>query len=65
MTHSTYTDILTLAGRSLAQTSHLLKILEAHIASGKISESEILEARLAPDMYPFMKQIQLVSDNAK
>lgn len=30
-----------------------------------ISEKEVLEMRLAPDMFPFVKQVQVACDNAK
>lgn len=29
------------------------------------SEGDILQARLAPDMFPFVRQVQIASDNAK
>ncbi|TIX51049.1 DUF1993 domain-containing protein [Alteraurantiacibacter aquimixticola] len=34
-------------------------------AAAQKGEAELLEARLAPDMYPLAKQVQLVSDSAK
>jgi hypothetical protein len=30
-----------------------------------MTDADILSLRLAPDMLPFVKQIQIVSDNAK
>lgn len=47
---------------------NLLKIMdkaEAHAAARKFSPDAYLVLRLAPDMLPFAKQIQIVSDNAK
>ncbi len=43
---------------------NLSVLLDKALASG-IPESELLEARLAPDMLPLPKQIQLVSDTSK
>lgn len=34
-------------------------------AAAQKDEGELIGARLAPDMYPFAKQVQLVSDSAK
>ena len=38
--------------------------LDKALAEGK-DEKALMEARLAPDMYPLPKQIQIASDNAK
>jgi hypothetical protein len=38
--------------------------LDKALAQGK-SEAELMEARLAPDMFPFPRQIQIASDGAK
>lgn len=65
MTHSTYTDALVLATRALKQTRHILEIAQKHVTESGASESTILALTLAPDMFPFTRQIQSVSDNAK
>jgi hypothetical protein len=39
-------------------------LLDKALAEGK-DEKALMEARLAPDMYPLPKQIQIASDNAK
>jgi uncharacterized protein len=47
---------------------NLLKVMdkaEAHAAARKFSPDAYLPLRLAPDMLPFSKQIQIASDNAK
>lgn len=47
---------------------NLLKVMdkaEAHAAARKFSPDAYLALRLAPDMLPFAKQIQIASDNAK
>lgn len=38
---------------------------EAHAAANGIDPQTYLEARLAPDMHPLMRQIQMASDGAK
>jgi hypothetical protein len=38
---------------------------EAHAASKKFDVAVLLQARLAPDMHPLVRQIQSVADNAK
>lgn len=45
--------------------SGLLARAEEFAASGRISEQELLELRLAPDMDSFRRQIQHASDTAK
>ena len=47
---------------------NLSKILDKAIAQAeadKIAPAALLEARLAPDMYPLTRQIQITSDTAK
>jgi hypothetical protein len=48
----------------LSGLKNLSVLLDKALASG-IPESEFLEARLAPDMLPLPKQVQLVSDTSK
>ncbi|MFN7160163.1 MAG: DUF1993 family protein [Candidatus Gracilibacteria bacterium] len=43
----------------------LIRKIETQLESKGISEAELLDARLAPDMFPLVKQIQIMSDNAK
>ena len=38
---------------------------EAHAAARKIDEAALLQARLFPDMYPFVRQVQIAADFAK
>ncbi|HEY0107304.1 MAG TPA: DUF1993 domain-containing protein [Rhizomicrobium sp.] len=48
--------------------SSLSKIIDKAVAQAKAQDtplSELLEARLAPDMHPFPRQIQIASDAAK
>ena len=43
----------------------LIEKIQTQAQEKNISDETILTARLAPDMLPFAKQIQIVSDNAK
>lgn len=52
----------------ISRMNGLLSLLEKVQTQAKekgIDDAAILEFRLAPDMLPFSKQIQIVSDNAK
>ena len=47
---------------------NLSKILDKAVAQAKTEDKDLkslLEARLAPDMHPFTRQIQIVSDTAR
>ncbi|WP_127960081.1 DUF1993 domain-containing protein [Serratia microhaemolytica] len=44
---------------------HLLKKAEHFLAQGAVPESQLLDARLAEDMYPLLRQVQLSCDFAK
>lgn len=43
----------------------LIDTIEGQAKARNMSDEEVLGLRLAPDMFPFSKQIQIVSDNAK
>lgn len=43
----------------------LLETVEIQTKEKWMTDADILSLRLAPDMLPFVKQIQIVSDNAK
>jgi len=46
----------------------LLSVLDkaaAHAAAKKIEPAVLLQSRLAPDMFPLVRQVQIVSDQAK
>ena len=51
--------------RGLRVTARYVDLAQGEVDRGTISEAEILEARLAPDMLPLSAQVQRVSDNAK
>ena len=45
--------------------SSVLDKAAAHAAAKKIEPSVLLQSRLAPDMLPLVRQVQIVSDQAK
>jgi uncharacterized protein len=51
--------------KALTNLDVLLTKAEAFVAEGKITEENLLDARLAPDMFPLLKQVTIASDNAK
>jgi hypothetical protein len=59
----------TVGTQSFLQTlGALAKILDkakAHCAAKKIDEAVLLQTRLTPDMFPFVKQVQITCDFAK
>lgn len=60
-----YELFLSMAHQTLDTALVLLDKAEAFIAEKGIHEHELLQASLAPDMFNFTRQIQLISDNAK
>jgi uncharacterized protein len=51
--------------RTLETAETIIKKAILHVEEGKCTEEEILNAKLADDMFPFVKQIQILSDNVK
>ncbi|KYF57442.1 hypothetical protein BE04_04415 [Sorangium cellulosum] len=51
--------------RGLDNLSAILKKAEAYAEAKKIEPRVLLDARLAPDMLPLTRQIQIASDSAK
>jgi hypothetical protein len=51
--------------KGLNSLQHLLDMAVTHAAAFEGGEAALLEARLAPDMLPFVKQVQIAADNAK
>jgi len=49
----------------LNSLSAILEKAEAHAVSRKIEPSVLLNTRLTPDMFPLVRQVQLVTDFAK
>lgn len=51
--------------RNLQNLKHILSLAEAYAVSKKVAPEIILQSRLYVDMYPLIKQVQLVSDMSK
>jgi uncharacterized protein len=51
--------------RTLSNLATILKIGEAHADAKKIDHGVLLSARLFPDMYPLIRQIQIATDMSK
>jgi hypothetical protein len=62
----TYYDLtVTIFRRSLVQVRAFLYKGAEHARASGMSDTDFLSARLAPDMFPLRRQIQIVTDNAK
>jgi hypothetical protein len=51
--------------QTLRNLSHILDKAEAHVQARKMDATALTSYRLAPDMLPFTKQIQIACDAAK
>ncbi len=51
--------------RVLTSMSVILDKAAAHVAARKIEPAALLQCRLYPDMFPFIRQVQSISDQAK
>jgi hypothetical protein len=51
--------------RQLSNLSHILAVGAAHAEAKKIDPSVFINARLAPDMFPLVRQVQIAADAAK
>ncbi len=51
--------------KSLKNLKNILEKGKLFVKEKNLQESELLEARLAPDMFPLTRQVQIASDNAK
>ena len=65
MTLSMYQASVPVFQRTLTALSAILDKAAAHAAQRKIEPSVLLNARLFPDMFPFVRQVQLAADFAK
>jgi len=65
MTLSMYQASVPVLARMFNNLAAILTKAEADAAARKIEPSVFIAARLAPDMYPFSRQIQIASDAAK
>lgn len=60
-----YTYTVPLFIKSLGGLKAVLSKAEAHAKEAGIAEADLLADRLAPDMFPLVKQVQVACDNAK
>lgn len=51
--------------KMMGNLSSILDKAQAYCAARKIEERVLLDARLFPDMFPLVRQVQIVSDTAK
>lgn len=65
MSLSMYQASVPVFTRSLKMLSNLLTKAEAHAKANGLKPEDLLEARLAPDMYHLTRQIQAAADAAK
>lgn len=65
MTHSIYTISIPVFKQMLGGLQEVLRKAEAHAAEKKIDPSALLQARLFPDMFSLLRQVQVATDFAK
>ncbi len=62
---SIYTTSIPVFKQMLGGLSDVLRKAEAHATEKKIDPNALLQARLFPDMFPLLRQVQVASDFAK
>ena len=65
MQNNQYLNLQNVIIGGLKSTQRILDKADSFIKEEKITENDLLSASIAPDMYNFTKQIQVVSDSAK
>ncbi|SFC48471.1 hypothetical protein SAMN05216344_11920 [Polaromonas sp. OV174] len=65
MTSAIYTTSIPVFKQMLGGLSQVLAKAEAHVAAKKIDPNALLQARLFPDMFALLRQVQVASDFAK
>ncbi|BAN49222.1 DUF1993 family protein [Metapseudomonas resinovorans] len=65
MSLSMYEASIPVLARMLGNLSNILKKAEANAQARGIDPKVFIDSRLAPDMYPLARQVQVVSDMAK
>lgn len=65
MTNALYASSIPLFKQMLGGLKSVLAKAEAHAADKKIDPNALLQARLFPDMFPLLKQVQVATDFAK
>ncbi|HET7203819.1 MAG TPA: DUF1993 domain-containing protein [Steroidobacteraceae bacterium] len=62
---SMYRASVPVLARALRNLAGVLRKAEAHAAERKLDPSVLLGSRLAPDMFPLTRQVQIATDMAK
>lgn len=65
MTISMYSASIPVFKQMLSALNDVLAKAEAHAAEKKIDPNAFLQARLFPDMFPLLRQVQIAADFAK
>jgi len=65
MTISMYQASVPVFARMLGNCRGILAKAEAHAAAQRFDSATLLEARLAPDMFPLHRQVQIAADGAR
>ena len=65
MTHAIYTASIPVFKQLLGGLKQVLAKTEAHVEARKINPDALLQARLFPDMFTLLRQVQVASDFAK
>lgn len=65
MTSSIYSASVPVFKQMLTALSEVLKKTEAHVTEKNIDPNALLHARLFPDMFPLVRQVQIAADFAK
>ena len=65
MTSSIYTTSVPVFKQMLGGLKEVLRKAEAHASEKKIDPNALLQARLFPDMFSLLRQVQVASDFAK
>ena len=65
MISAIYTTSIPVFKQMLGGLKDVLRIAEAHAAAKKIDPNALLQARLFPDMFSLLRQVQVASDFAK
>ena len=65
MTNPIYDASVPVFKQMLGGMSVVLAKAEAHVAAKKIDPNALLQARLFPDMFPLLRQVQVATDFAK
>ena len=65
MTHPLYSASVPVFKKMLGALDGILSRTEKHVADHKIEPDALLQARLFPDMFPFVRQVQIACDFGK